>query len=82
MKAKRKRHDATFKSRVALEALRGQKTVQQIAAEYEVYPVQVSEWKKILIERLPEAFEGKKEAGEEVRILRTNAASCIQRSGN
>jgi len=60
MKAKRRRHDATFKSRVALEALKGQKTVQQIAAEYEVHPVQVSEWKKILIERLPEAFEGKK----------------------
>jgi len=60
MKAKRRRHDATFKSRVALEALKGQKTVQQIAADYEVHPVQVSEWKKILIERLPEAFEGKK----------------------
>ena len=59
MKAKRRRHDATFKSRVALEALKGQKTIQQIAADYEVHPVQVSEWKKILIERLPEAFEGK-----------------------
>lgn len=60
MKAKRRRHDATFKSRVALEALKGQKTVQQIAADYEVHPVQVSDWKKILLERLPEAFEGKR----------------------
>jgi len=60
MKAKKRRHDATFKSRVALEALKGQKTLQQIAAEHEVHPVQLSEWKKILIERLPEAFEGKK----------------------
>lgn len=60
MKAKRRRHEATFKSRVALEALKGQKTVQQIAAEYDVHPVQISEWKRTLIERLPEAFEGKK----------------------
>jgi transposase len=62
MKAKRRRHDATFKSRVALEALKGMKTIQQIATEYEVHPVQVSEWKKILAEGLPEAFE-RKEGG-------------------
>ena len=60
MKAKRRRHEATFKSRVALEALRGQKTIQQIASEYEVHPVQISEWKKTLRERLPEACERKK----------------------
>lgn len=60
MKAKRRRHEATFKSRVALEALKGQKTVQQIASEYDVHPVQISEWKRTLIERLPGAFEGKK----------------------
>jgi transposase-like protein len=60
MKAKRRRHDATFKSRVALEALKGQKTVQQIAADYEIHPVQVSDWKRILLEKLPEAFEGKR----------------------
>ena len=60
MKAKRRRHDATFKSRVALEALKGLKTIQQIASEYEVHPVQVSDWKKTLFERLPEAFEGKR----------------------
>ena len=59
MKAKRKRHDTTFKARVALEALKGQKTIQQIATEYEVHPVQVSDWKKTLLARLTEAFEGK-----------------------
>lgn len=57
MNAKRKRHDATFKSRVALEAMKGIKTIQEIAKEYEVHPVQVSDWKKTLIERIPEAFE-------------------------
>jgi len=60
MKAKRRRHEATFKARVALEALKGNKTVQQIAAEYEVHPVQVSEWKKILAEGMQEPFENNK----------------------
>jgi len=57
MKAKRRRHDAAFKARVALEALRGIKTIQQIAKEYDLHPVQVSDWKKMLQERLPSVFE-------------------------
>ena len=57
MKAKRRRHETTFKARVALQALKGIKTIQQIATEYEVHPVQVSEWKKILVEGMGAAFE-------------------------
>jgi transposase-like protein len=56
MKAKRRRHQAEFKARVALEALKGLKTVQAIAKEFDVHPVQVSEWKKQLQERLAGAF--------------------------
>ena len=48
MKAKRKRHDPEFKARVALEALKGVKTIQQIAKDFEVHPVQVSDWKKTM----------------------------------
>lgn len=50
MKAKRRRHDPEFKARVALEAIRGIKTVQQIGKEFDVHPVQVSEWKKAMLE--------------------------------
>jgi len=57
MKAKRRRHDAAFKARVALEALRGIKTIQQIAQEYDLHPVQVSDWKKIVQERLASVFD-------------------------
>jgi transposase-like protein len=46
VKAKRKRHDPQFKARVALEALKGIKTVQQIAKEFDVHPVQVSDWSR------------------------------------
>jgi transposase/putative transposase len=48
MKAKRRRHDPEFKARVALEAIKGIKTVQQIAKDFDVHPVQVSEWKKTM----------------------------------
>jgi len=50
MKAKRRRHEPEFKARVALEALKGIKTIQQIAKDYDVHPVQVSEWKKAMAE--------------------------------
>ena len=42
-----------FKARVALEALKGIKTIQQIAKDYEVHPVQVSEWKKVMTAGAP-----------------------------
>jgi transposase-like protein len=57
MKAKRKRYNGAFKARVGLEAILGVKTVAQIAREYQVHPVQVSQWKTVIRERLPELFE-------------------------
>ena len=48
MKKKRRRHDPEFKARVALEALKGSRTIQEIALEFAIHPVQVSEWKKTM----------------------------------
>lgn len=56
MKAKRRRHDPEFKARVALEALKGIKPIHQIAKDYDVHPVQVSEWKKTLAASAANAF--------------------------
>ena len=56
MKSKRKRHEPEFKARVAIEALKGLKTIQQIGKEYQIHPVQVSEWKKIMVKGAAEAF--------------------------
>jgi len=67
MKAKRRRHDPEFKARVALEALKGIKTIQQIAKDYDVHPVQVSEWKKAMADGAAAVFgpgAGKSEAEE------------------
>lgn len=41
---------AVFKQKVAIEALKGERTINEIAKEYEVHPVQVSQWKKELVE--------------------------------
>ncbi len=53
---KRKQHNKDFKAKVALEALKGHKTINEIAAEYEVHPTQINTWKKRAVQALPEAF--------------------------
>ena len=55
---RRRRFTADFKKRVALEALRGDRTVQEIAARHEVHPNQVSTWKRQAIDGLDEIFGG------------------------
>jgi transposase-like protein len=56
MKRKRRTHSAEFKARVALEALKGIKTINQIAQEEGLHPVQVSAWKKELHDGMVEVF--------------------------
>ena len=46
MTKKRKQFSGAFKAKVALEALREQKTIAQIASQYQVHPTQVARWKK------------------------------------
>jgi transposase-like protein len=78
VKAKRKRHDAQFKARVALEALKGIKTVQQIAKEFDVHPVQVSDWKKKLCTQAGSVFEtGRQQEQEDFSAERTDLHSKI-----
>ena len=56
----RRKFDKNFKARVALEAIRGDKTVAEIVSEYEIQPNQVSAWKKQLLDALPDVFEDKR----------------------
>jgi transposase len=53
---KRKQYSKEFKAKVALEALKGQKTANEIASEYEVHPSQINTWKKQLLEAAAEVF--------------------------
>jgi transposase-like protein len=59
MSKKRRQHSPDLKARVGLEALKGIEPVHAIAAKYQIHPVQVSQWKKEIAEKLPEVFAGK-----------------------
>jgi putative transposase len=67
MKSQRKRYTAEFKAKVALEALKGQKTINEIAAKFQVHPNQVTQWKKHLLEALPSIFSDRRGKAERDR---------------
>ncbi len=76
----RRRFTGEFKARVALEALRGDKTVQEIASKHKVHPNQVSSWKRQAIDGLGEAFSnGGRASG---RIARPRFAIFTPRSAS
>lgn len=56
----RKQHSAEFKAKVALEAIKGLKTVNELASEYGVHPTQIHQWKKQLLEELPGIFSSRR----------------------
>jgi putative transposase len=56
MAAKRKRHTAAFKAQVALAVLRGDKTVNELASQYQVHPTLIHAWKKQLLAGAAEVF--------------------------
>ena len=56
MRRPRRNHSPAFKARVALEALKGEKTVAEIAKQFDVHPHQVTAWKNELLQHAGEVF--------------------------
>ena len=56
MARQRRQFSAALKAKIAVEAIKGQKTVQEIGSSFSVHPNQVTNWKKQLLEFSPEAF--------------------------
>src|SRR5712691_1350843 len=67
----RKQYTGEFKARVALEAIKAQRTVNESASRFSLHPSQVSQWKKQAVEELPQIFSERRarreQAEEEVK---------------
>lgn len=63
-KTKRKRYSAEFKAKVALEAIKGEKTVAEMATRFGIHPNQVGDWKRQAVEGMTGVFTGKTERND------------------
>jgi transposase len=73
--AKRRSFTDQFKAKVALEALRGDKTIQEIAAKHQVHPNQISAWKRQAVDGMADVFSrgGKASGPSEAEIKELHA---------
>lgn len=74
-----KRYSAEIKAKVALEAIKGQKTANEIAAEYAVHPMQIAQWKKQALDELPQLFSSRQ--GQQGKSDETLIAALCQEIG-
>jgi transposase-like protein len=77
MGRKRKSHTAAFKAQVALAAVRGEKTISELAALHGVHPTLITTWKKQLVDNAEELFQrGAKSSSSEHEGLQSIANGC------
>ena len=58
MKRKRRNHSASFKAKVALAAIRGDKTLTELAEQFDVHPNQIQDWRRKLLDKADQVFDG------------------------
>ena len=75
----RKHYSNDLKARVALEAIKGYKTANELAAEYGVHPTQIAQWKKQALDGLPDLFSTRR--SEQAKSEEDLIASLYQHIG-
>jgi putative transposase len=63
----RRQHDAAFKAKVAFEAAKGEKTLAQLSSEFDVHPNQIRQWRRHLLEMMPDLFSDRRKKAEKGR---------------
>jgi transposase len=81
MKQPRRKFSAAFKAEVALEAIKGIKTISEVAQHYELHPVQVSQRKTDFLAHSSEVFEGEKKHREEIEQLKAERDELFKQIG-
>ena len=77
MSRKRRNHSSTFKAKVALAAIKGDRTLAELAKQFEVHPNQIQAWKKQLRESAEEVFDnGRSGRAKEISFLIDDTVSC------
>ena len=75
MRRKRRNHSSTFKAKVALAAIKGDRTLAELASQFDVHPNQIQTWKKQLLDSADDVFEkgGAGKSDEEARLKELHA---------
>lgn len=81
MSVKRKQHSADFKARLALEAVRGRKTINELASENQIHPNLITTWKKQLQEEAPSLFHSANRRENEHKEAEELQAQLYQQIG-
>ncbi len=68
MSNKKKQYSPQFKAKVALEAVRGEKTVPELAAQYQIHPTVINKWKRKLLEEAEQIFEGENQGQKQQTV--------------
>jgi transposase len=72
----RRRFSAEFKAKVALEAIRGERTISELATKHQLHPNQITQWKRQAIDNLAKAFDDKAsdaQVGREAEVTKLHA---------
>jgi transposase-like protein len=77
--AQRRERTGHFKAKLVLEALKGHKTINEIASRYGVHPVQITQWKKQVLEELPAVFADRR--GRAMREAEDEKARLYEQIG-